>query len=145
MEKDWQRCCEIHDKARIDELTGSVDLGAFLNLEQTAKNEGFFGEGHFVALIDDLVVGFVSFEKDEITWLYVDPAYYRKGVGRSLLRFAIEKFENEVVVEVLSGNQPAIQLYLNEGFQVIERRKGKLEGNETYDAEGLILKYIRKH
>ncbi len=41
---DWARLCDIHDRARIDELTGSVDLSAFLTLEQSAENEGLIME-----------------------------------------------------------------------------------------------------
>ena len=138
---DWTRLCDIHDRARIDELTGSVDLKAFLTLEQTAENEGLFDDQLWVALEADIVVGFVAFEPEEITWLYVDPDHYRKGIGRHLLRFAMERCSDKIRLDVLSGNQPAIQLYLQEGFEIIETKQGKLAGNETFEAEGLIMEF----
>lgn len=141
---DWQRLCDIHDRARIDELTGSVDLKAFLTLEQTAENEGLFDDQLWVALEADNVVGFVAFEPEEITWLYVDSNHYRKGIGRRLLRFAIERCSDKIGLDVLSGNKPAIQLYLQEGFEIIETKKGRLAGNEAFEAEGLIMEFRKK-
>ncbi len=138
-EQDWKRCCEIHDAARIDELTGSVDLGAFLTLEQTAKNEGLFDGELWVACYPEKVVGFVAFDPDEITWLYVDPKYYRKGIGRNLVKFAIERCDNTIGIEVLTGNTPALKLYQDLGFEIKEKRAGHLEGNELYPAEGYIM------
>jgi len=32
------------------------------------------------------VVGFVAFQRPYISWLYVNPRYYRRGIGRELLR-----------------------------------------------------------
>ena len=140
---DWNRLCEIHDKARMDELEGSVDLAAFLSLEKTAENEGLFEGELFVACYAETMVGFVAFNSNEITWLYVDPVHYTKGIGKSLLNFAIDNAGDKITAEVLSGNKPAIKLYLNLGFEIIEKRKGKLEGNEKYEAEGLIFQLIK--
>ncbi len=137
---DWKRLCEIHDSARIDELRGSVDLRAFLDLETTAEGEGLFDGELWLAEVADEVVGFVAFVPNEITWLYTDPEHYRKGIGRSLLEFAIQRCEAVITVEVLSGNIPAIQLYTQLGFEIIEKRKGQLTGNETFDAEGYIMR-----
>lgn len=137
---DWKRLCDIHDSARIDELRGSVDLGAFLDLETTAEGEGLFDGELWVAEEADKVLGFVAFVPDEITWLYIDPKHYRKGIGKALLEFAIQGCGATITVEVLSGNTPAIELYHQLGFEIIEKRKGQLTGNETFDAEGYIMK-----
>jgi len=140
---DWKRLCEIHDAARMDELRGSVDLAAFLTLEETAENEGLFDDELYVALLENKVLGFVAFSSDEINWLYIDPNHYKKGIGHALLNFALERCEDKVEVSVLSGNTPAIQLYLKTGFKIIEKKKGKLVGNEAFDAEGFILEWNR--
>lgn len=138
-EEDWKRCCEIHDLSRIEELRDSVDLRAFLTLEETAENEGLFDDELWVAEKDKLPVGFVAFSEDGVTWLYVHPENYKQGIGKALLNFAIEKAGNEITVEVLSENKPAIALYEKLGFIHIETRKGTLEGNETFEAEGFIM------
>ena len=137
--EDWLRLCDIHDRARLDELKGSVDVRAFLNLEATAKKEGLFDDQLFVGELDGQVVSFIAYSSREITWLYVDPVHYKKGFGRRLLNYALTRSGKTVEVEVLSGNKPAIQLYLSLGFKEIKRVKGKLEGNERFEAEGLTL------
>lgn len=142
-DQDWKRLCEIHDTARIDELRGSVDLAAFLTLEETAENEGLFDDELYVALLENQVVGFIAFSPDEINWLYIDPNHYKKGIGYALLNFALERCEDKVEVSVLSGNTPAIQLYLKMGFTIIDQKKGKLVGNEAFDAEGFTLERKR--
>ncbi|MEO0374963.1 MAG: hypothetical protein AAF329_10135 [Cyanobacteria bacterium P01_A01_bin.17] len=78
---DWQRLCEIHNTSRLDELSLTVGTGAFLTLEQTAKNEGLFDDKLVVAEIDGIVQGFVAYSDEELTWLYVDPQVYNKALG----------------------------------------------------------------
>ena len=86
---DWVAINAIHDAARLDELRASVGVEAFLSLAQTAESEGLFDGEVWVAERDGRVVGFVAFTRDELTWLYTDPAHYRRGVGRTLLLHAL--------------------------------------------------------
>ncbi|UFJ39080.1 GNAT family N-acetyltransferase [Brevibacillus humidisoli] len=138
--EDWQRLCEIHDSSRLDELRLTVGTEAFLSLQQTAETEGLFEGRLDVAELNGLVVGFVAYDDEELTWLYVDPLYYRKGVGRNLLRHAIANAGPVFHSNVLEGNRPALQLYLSEGFIVVERMEGRLVGNEAFPASGYLLK-----
>lgn len=137
---DWSRLCEIHDASRLDELRLSVGTDAFLTLEQTADNEGLFEHQLFVAEVDHVVQGFVAYGDEELTWLYVDPNFYRNGVGRALVQYAVENSAPTMKIELLEGNRPALELYLSEGFKVIERVEGQLEGNEDFAAVGFILR-----
>jgi ribosomal protein S18 acetylase RimI-like enzyme len=41
--------------------------------------------------------------------------------------------------EVLVGNEPALALYLSEGFKIQRRVDGKLTGNESFVASGYVL------
>ncbi|MEM9907739.1 MAG: GNAT family N-acetyltransferase [Cyanobacteria bacterium P01_D01_bin.44] len=136
---DWSRLCEIHDRSRLDELSLTVGTDAFLTLEQTAENEGLFDDKLFVATVDNVVQGFVAYSDKELAWLYVDPKFYRKGVGRALVRQAVADSEPTMEIELLEGNTPALELYLSEGFKVIKRIEGRLEGNESFAAVGLVL------
>jgi ribosomal protein S18 acetylase RimI-like enzyme len=140
---DWPKLCAIHDAARLDELRLSVGSGAFLPLEQTAESEGLFLGRLDVAEQDGQIVGFVAYTPTDLTWLYVVPKSYRTGIGRVLLRHAIANAGPVFRTEVLEGNQPATALYLSEGFRVIERKTGRLEGNEAFAATGLILERHR--
>ncbi|NER78258.1 MAG: GNAT family N-acetyltransferase [Leptolyngbya sp. SIO1D8] len=137
---DWPRLCEIHDASRLDELGLTVGTDALLTLEQTAKNEDLFEGKLFVAEVDNVVQGFVAYSDEELAWLYVDPKFYRKGVGRALLRHAVANSAPTIEIELLEGNAPALGLYLSEGFKVVERIEGRLEGNEEFAAIGLVLR-----
>lgn len=136
---DWSRICQIHDASRLDELRFTVGTDAFLTLEQTAESEGLFDGKLFVAEIDTIVQGFVAYSDEELTWLYVDPTSYRKGVGRALVRYAVTDSAPTMTIEVLEGNTPALDLYRSEGFKIIKRIEGQLEGNESFAAVGLVL------
>ena len=137
---DWSRLCEIHDTSRLDELGLSVGTDAFLTLEQTAENEGLFDDKRFVAEVDHVVQGFIAYSDEELAWLYVDPKFYRKGVGRALVRQAVADSAPTIEIALLEGNTPALELYLSEGFKVIKRIEGQLEGNEGFAAVGLVLR-----
>ncbi len=137
---DWTAIARIHDAARLDELRASVGIEAFLTLEQTADAEGLFSGQLWVADDEaDGVVGFVALENDEVTWLYVDPARYRRGIGRVLLRHALAAAGPRVEVSVLDGNSAALELYRSAGFVVRETKIGKLEGNTAFDATGHLM------
>ncbi|MEM1308462.1 MAG: GNAT family N-acetyltransferase [Cyanobacteria bacterium P01_H01_bin.153] len=138
---DWPRLCEIHDASRLDELGLTVGVEAFLTLEQTAENEGLFDDKLMVAEVDGVVQGFVAYSDAELTWLYVNPQFYKQGVGRALVRHVIADSTSAIELEVLEGNTPALKLYLSEDFKIIKRSEGKLVGNEEFAASGLVLRH----
>jgi ribosomal protein S18 acetylase RimI-like enzyme len=141
VETDWPRISAIHDQARYDELRGSVDLGVYRPLADVAEAEGLFESRIWVAENpeDKQAVGFVAATDDEITWLYVDPAFYRQGVGGQLLRHAIVQCGPVVNVMVLAQNAAARALYEREGFVVTKTFQLKFAEGEQYTAEGAIL------
>lgn len=144
-EPDWEAIASIHDRARLDELRSSVGVEAFLSLAETAEGEGLFEGEVWVAVTagGEQVVGFVAFAADELTWLYVEPLWYRRGVGRSLLRLAIDRCGPVLETSVLCGNDAALKLYVDEGFEIVETKQGVLNGNERFPATGHILRRDR--
>jgi ribosomal protein S18 acetylase RimI-like enzyme len=141
---DWDAIAVIHDRARLDELRSSVSVDAFLSLAATFENEGLFEGEVWVACEGETVVGFIAFAEDEVTWLYVSPDHYRRGIGKKLLRQAIHRCGNIVTTSVLSGNEVALQLYLSEGFKIIETKTGQLNGNESFSATGHLLELDKR-
>ncbi|MFG3496766.1 GNAT family N-acetyltransferase [Streptomyces sp. NPDC047886] len=145
---DWAALCRIHDAARLDELRDSAGVEAFLTLEETFEEEGLF-DGHVWVAEDPAarphhgVVGFVALADDEVTWLYVEPARYGQGAGTALLRHAVDHGGPRVETTVLAGNRRALDLYLREGFVIVETKEGRLAGNETFPATGHIME-LRK-
>ena len=138
-EPDWDAIARIHDAARLDALRQSVGVEAFLDLATTYESEGLFDGEVWVAELDGEVAGFIAFSDDEVTWTYVDPAAYRRGVGRALLRHVLERSTAPVELTVLDGNTAARGLYESEGFVLQETRTGALVGNESFAATGHIM------
>ena len=137
---DFAYICRIHDSARQNELALSGLADAFLPLSIAAKQEGLFAYHVYVAEYDGIVSGFVAFSENEIAWLYVDINYSRRGIGTNLLRYAMQFAEDEVSIEVLVGNMPAIMLYSSLGFVIEETLSGKMPGNEDFSVTVHVMK-----
>ncbi|MFJ2745784.1 GNAT family N-acetyltransferase [Streptomyces sp. NPDC087440] len=144
-DRDWAAIARIHDAARLDELRASVGGEAFRTLDDTYEGEGLFDGAVWVGESDEgAVVGFAALADDELTWLYVDPGWYRRGVGRQLLRHALAATGASCVeCTVLDGNTGALALYGSEGFVLRETRSGRLAGNEEFRATGHIMEWRR--
>jgi ribosomal protein S18 acetylase RimI-like enzyme len=138
---DWSRVCEIHDAARRDELAAAGLAGAFLTLEQTAENEGFHEYDILVAEVAGEVRGFAAFSEHELSWLYVEPGWYRKGIGSALVQAALRATGAPLTVEVLDGNEAAIAVYKKAGFVEVGRASGRMPGNERYAVSVTELRY----
>ena len=120
-EPDWKAICQIHDRARPDELRGSCDPRAFVPIEQDKEVEELRTCRKFVACEDEKVVGFVGVDNKYLAWLYIDPSHYGRGIGRELLKIGIREIGAGAWTIVLEGNHKAIALYESEGFQEARR------------------------
>lgn len=137
-DRDWADISRIHDAARLDELGGAGLLEAYLSLADTYENEGLFDDDVWVAELDGEVAGFLAGSEGEITWAYVDPALYRRGVGRALVEHVLRRATGPVELEVLEGNS-ARAFYESVGFVWDSTTTGKLAGNESFQATGHTL------
>ena len=135
---DWDNICKIHDSARLIELEGSVTKKAFVPLINCYKDEEFFKSTIFIGEVENRTIGFVAFDKHEITWLYVDPRFFGNGYGRRLLDFVIDKALKPIKVTVLNNNLRAISLYKSCGFKVMSESKGKIPLTD-FEATGLKM------
>ena len=89
----------------------------------------------FVALYEDEVVGTALLTQDSRTFfekpigridlVVVDPEYRKKGVGRALLKQSGDMAEamgiDTLMLEVLEGNEQAVNLYESAGFEMMFR------------------------
>jgi ribosomal protein S18 acetylase RimI-like enzyme len=129
----WNDIQKVHDSARMQELALANLKDAFLPLTVAAEREDLFDYQLYVAMEEESVVGFVAFTEDELAWLYVQPDHQRRGVGRSLAKFALTQMtQEEKSVEVLFGNEPARKLYRSIGFTDETIVHGKMPGNEAF-------------
>ena len=128
-DEDWPHVCAIHDRARVDELRGSCDPRAFVPLAADLEDaENFQRSRKFVACLDGQIVGFVGVDGTYLSWLYVDPSLYGKGIGRRLLRYGVALIGPQAWTVTLSGNTRARHLYETEGFEVVRTFQGNNAG-----------------
>ena len=124
--------CEIHDPARMNELTLAGLKDAFLPLTVAAEREGLFDYIVDAALMDGVPVGFCAYTAEELAWLYVAPEHVRKGIGTALIENAIKTEPGICELEVLEGNYPARRLYEKMGFALKKTVHGIMPGNEEF-------------
>jgi ribosomal protein S18 acetylase RimI-like enzyme len=127
-DEDWEAICRVHDLARPDELRGSCDPRAFVPLAEDPTAEDVHTSQKFVACVGEQVVGFVGVDGTYISWLYVDPDLYGRGIGRRLLRLGVKLIGPQAWTIALAGNTPALRLYESEGFRVEKTFEGENAG-----------------
>lgn len=66
------------------------------------------------------VLGFCGTAEDRLEMLFVDPAQHGHGLGKALLRYAIEH-DGVRLVDVNEQNPGALAFYLAQGFEQIGR------------------------
>ena len=85
--------------------------------------------GELVGQLRHVSQAFLSITLDEahILNLAVEPHLRDRGLGSQTLRFLVEDARGQgarqIFLEVRASNQPAIQMYLNQGFNEIGRRR----------------------
>jgi GNAT superfamily N-acetyltransferase len=134
---DWDAVCRIHDAARPLELAaGGVDPRAYRPMVDAAEGDEFFISQTVVATLEEEVVGFVSWNGDYVSWLYVNPVHHRRGIGRRLLAHALRQIGPEAWTSALSGNIAALSLYQQLGLEIVWTRQGLCDG---YPGSGMRL------
>lgn len=136
---DWPALERIHDRARRKELEWAGLSKAFVPFSQASAREGLFDYTVCVAVFEGAVRGFAAFSEDELAWLYVDPDYGRRGIGKRLIAYVQEHTRRPLSIEVLAGNEPALGLYRSMGFSVLKTSSGKMPGNESFEVTAILL------
>lgn len=97
------------------------------------------GDTYLVATVQGKVIGYSIAEgsegQGEIVGLYVDPDYWRREVGSSLLKRTQDELTrsgvDKIEVRVFAENEIAISFYEKHGFRHVETVDVDLEGGET--------------
>lgn len=67
-----------------------------------------------------VIMGFMGLSGQNLEALFVDPVYFRTGIGTILLSHA-ETLKGELRVDVNEQNPTAVQFYLAHGFEITGR------------------------
>ena len=90
-----------------------------------------------VAVEDGRVVAFVALGPAQVEHLYVEPAYWRRGIGSALLRHAQAVRPDGLDLWVFQRNTGAIAFYERHGFRIAERTDGA--GNEEREPDARMV------
>lgn len=133
IKNDWEFICNIFDRAKPDEMRYSCDLKAIKPLKEDEHLKTFFKKSEiFVAEINGKVVGFSGYYGSLVSWLIVDPEYYRQGIGRKLLHKVLSYLGEKAYLNVAKFNEPAKNLYFSEGFQIVQEYCSSYNGYSAY-------------
>jgi ribosomal protein S18 acetylase RimI-like enzyme len=98
---------------------------------QRAYYAGYEEEGELVVMVS---AGMVAPDTVKIFQLYVRPGHQRKGIGRTLIKSAIDHFASnavrKVVLEVEKGNEKGVSFYKKYGFVYPRETVIKVGGSE---------------
>ena len=128
---DWDALCAVYERAATVELDlCGVDRRALRPLPKEEDLERFQRLNTvIVACIDGPVVGFAGWrergewrESGYLSWLYVDPAFHRRGIGDRLLTEAMAALGEQAWTLTKQGNDPAVSLYRKHGMQIVKSR-----------------------
>jgi ribosomal protein S18 acetylase RimI-like enzyme len=122
---DWPAVRRVHERAVPYELdfANEADRPRMASLEQVFRGELWVAEAMGRTL------GFVACVRTDISWLYVDPSYFRRGIGRALLQHAVAHCGAIANAGVLADNAACLALMASEGFQTAGRETVMIAGH----------------
>ncbi|WP_308009732.1 GNAT family N-acetyltransferase [Fusobacterium varium] len=85
-------------------------------------------EIYYTKNYDGKITGFIGTAEKKIEMLFVDPEYFGKSLGKTLIRYALENKEIDEV-DVNEQNEKALKFYQYIGFEVIARDEFDSMGN----------------
>lgn len=119
----------MFDLAKPDELaTGGVAESFVPLAEDEGRHADFAKSWVYVWDEGGRILGFVGHKGAYIGWMFVDPAAFRRGIGRALLRHVLERIDGEPFLWSMKDNQAALGLYAIEGSVITEQRQTENHG-----------------
>jgi ribosomal protein S18 acetylase RimI-like enzyme len=97
------------------------DFSNIMDVDSSIDSFGYYN--------NDVLIGFIefskSFESVDIIDIVVEPTYRRKGIATKLLNHLIDNNRDvdSIFLEVRDDNKDAIEFYLVNNFEVINKRK----------------------
>lgn len=126
---DWPIIVDIFNRAKPDELNGSVAPEDIVGLQDDKILYDSFKKSNIYILEDsDKILGYAGNQGNLISFLFVDPEYYGHGFATTLLEYLLPIIGKKAWLFVAKTNTPAINLYKKFGFSIVEEFTGKYNG-----------------
>lgn len=123
-ESDWSEVCRVFDLSKPYELATGGVAESFVPLAKDGDRIASFAKSRiFVWEEKGKLLGFAGHKGSYIGWLFVDPAAFRRGIARALLRHMLQRVSDEPWLWSMKGNQAAISLYQSESFKIVEEQE----------------------
>ena len=150
---------ELFRAIRLEALATSPDAFATTFAKQAADPPAYFAEtlreaAVFGAFLGEEIVGMAGLRREPgerkqhkgVLWgMYVRPAAQGRGLGRALVQ-AVLSHAREVVEQVMllvvTDNEPARRLYESEGFVTYGLERRALKQGERYLDEYLMVRFL---
>lgn len=98
-----------------------------------------------VADVGGKPIGHVTVTGNELIHLFIDPDYWGRGLGRSLLAIGEQRLvdagHNQIELHTIVGNSPAIKLYESAGWTLTDQLIHNDHDGVVYD-EHVLLKRL---
>jgi ribosomal protein S18 acetylase RimI-like enzyme len=126
---DWPEVCRVFDLSKPHELATGGIAASFVPLARDEPRIAQFSKSTVIVWEEKQALrGFAGFDGNYIGWLFVEPAAFRKGIGRVLLRHLVTRMNGEPWLWALKTNHGAIHLYESEDFEIVEERPSQNGG-----------------
>ena len=126
---DLKSVSKIYTLSKLDELVYENNDFELIPLEKDKKRYSDFIASHiYVVEQNRVVVGFLGYRNQHISWLFVHPELRGKGIGKEMICFVKSKLKNNISLYVAASNISAISLYKTQGFQKMKEFVGEYSG-----------------
>ena len=134
------------DKVMDIWIKSTIKAHNFINKEywqnsyDTVKNVYIPISDTFVYEDDEGIKGFISIiNNDFIGALFVDTYYQGNGIGKKLINYAINKYD-DLKLAVYKENKTSVKFYLNRGFKIVSEQINDDSGHSEYIMQNSLNK-----
>lgn len=99
----------------------------FIEIKELVNNIDFNDFSVYCLKHEDVISGFVGVADGKVEMLFLDPAYFGRGLGYKLLSFAVRELGADKV-DVNEQNTKALKFYQKFGFETFERTEKDDQG-----------------
>ncbi len=126
--QDFERICEIFSLSKKIEMSFSgIDI-EIISLEKDENLKTDFEKSQIIiAEFGNEILGFAGYNNDFISFMFVHPDYFGKGIGKALIKEVLINCQHAHLA-VLKENVPAITLYKSFGFEIEKEFEGVYRG-----------------